>query len=272
MKLKEHNIDLTLRPQLDYYDMGKDVVAFTTTRGGGCSTGNYASFNINRYCGDTDEHIRQNRKLLCDVLGIDDKHLLMPHQVHKTEIAVVDNAFLDLDFNAGQSRLEGVDALMTDISGVCIGVSTADCIPVLLYDADHHAVCAIHAGWRGTAARIVEKAVATMKAHYGTDPQRLKAQVGPGISLDSFEVGDEVYDAFRQAEFDMSAISIRKSKWHIDLPGCNRLQLLDAGVPAQTIAMSNVCTFKNPDRYFSARRLGINSGRLFTAIMIADCK
>ena len=257
-------------PQLDYYDMGQEVVAFTTTRGGGCSTGNYASFNINRYCGDTDDHISHNRKLLCDVLGIDDKHLIMPHQVHKTEIAVIDHAFLDMDSAKRQLRLEGVDALMTNIPGLCIGVSTADCIPILLYDADHHAGCAVHAGWRGTASRIVEKAVETMKTLHGSEPKLLKAQIGPGISLDSFEVGDEVYEEFRQAGFNMPDISLRMDKWHIDLPECNRLQLLDVGVPDKSITMSNICTFNHPDRYFSARRLGINSGRLFTAIMILN--
>ena len=165
-----------------------------------------------------------------------------------------------------QETLEGVDALMTDLSGVCIGVSTADCIPILLYDPAHHAVCAIHAGWRGTVRRIVEKAVEAMTASYGTQPQHLVAQIGPGIHLDSFEVGDEVYEAFEQAGFDMPAISKKCDKWHIDLPECNRLQLIAAGLSSQSIHVSPVCTFQHAADYFSARRLGINSGRIFTAI------
>ena len=146
-----------VKPVLHYYDFGPQVTAFSTTRHGGYSRGNYGQFNINRYCGDSAEAITQNRQALCQLLRIDDSRLLMPHQVHLTKIATVDDDFLSLDSDGRQQRLEGVDAIMTNIAGLCIGVSTADCIPVLLYDAEHHAACAVHAGWRGTVARIVEK-------------------------------------------------------------------------------------------------------------------
>ena len=256
------------KPVLHFYDFGPEVKAFSTTRQGGCSEGNYGQFNINRYCGDSPEHIAQNRQALCQLLDIDDRHLLMPHQVHLTEVATIDADFLRLTADERQQRLEGVDAIMTDMSGVCVGVSTADCIPVLLYDAEKHAVCAIHAGWRGTVARIVEKAVKAMTATYGTNPSNLVAQIGPGISLDSFEVGDEVYDAFAQAGFNMQSISERREKWHINLPLCNKLQLMAMGVKPEQICMSDICTYKSHDTFFSARRLGINSGRIFTAILM----
>ena len=255
-------------PQLDYYKMVAGVTAFSTTRHGGCSKGNYAGFNINRYCGDSEDDIRRNRQTLCQMLGISDDRLIMPHQVHLTKVAKVDEAFLSLSATERQEALEGVDALMTDLKGVCIGVSTADCIPVLLYDEEKQVACAIHAGWRGTVRRIVERAVVAMTEIYGTRPQQLIAQIGPGIHLDSFEVGDEVYDAFFQEGFDMSAISVRKEKWHIDLPECNRLQLIVAGLSPQNIGVSPVCTFLNAADFFSARRLGINSGRIFTRILM----
>lgn len=272
--------DEVMRPVLDFYDLGREVTAFTTTRLGGResisraaantseSSGNYASFNVNRFCGDTDEHIRRNRALLCQRLGISDDHLLMPHQVHQTRIAQVDERLMALSEKGREEALEGCDALMTDLRGVCIGVSTADCIPVLLYDEVHHAVCAVHAGWRGTVARICQQAVAAMTCAYGSRPEQLRAQIGPGISLDSFEVGQEVYEAFFTAGFDMAVISHKEEKWHIDLPECNRLQLIAAGIPSESISLSAVCTYRQPDRYFSARRLGINSGRLFTGIII----
>ena len=263
------------QPQLDYYDMGAGVMAFSSTRHGGCSTGNYASFNINRYCGDSEDDIRRNREALCLVLGIDDDRLIMPHQVHLTKVATIDEAFMALTATQRQEALEGVDALITNLRGVCIGVSTADCIPVLLYDPAHHAACAIHAGWRGTVRRIVEKAVEAMMQTYGTQPQQLVAQIGPGIHRESFEVGDEVYDAFAQEGFDMTAISCRRptsngigEKWHIDLPECNRLQLLAADLLPQNVNVSPVCTFQQADDYFSARRLGINSGRIFTGALL----
>ena len=255
-------------PVLHYYDFGQDVVAFSSTRQGGYSEGNYGQFNINRYCGDRAESIAQNRQALCQSLQIDDSRLLMPHQVHLTQIATIDDDFLSLDNNERHQRLEGIDAIMTDRVGVCIGVSTADCIPVLLYDSQHRAVCAVHAGWRGTQQRIVEKAVQAMTETYGSRASDLQAMIGPGIGLDSFEVGDEVYEAFADAGFDMEAISEHREKWHIDLPACNRLQLMTMGVKAERIGVSGICTYKAHDTFFSARRLGINSGRIFTAIML----
>lgn len=255
------------QPQLDYYEMGPDVVAFSSTRYGGCSRGNYAEFNINRYCGDSEEDIRKNREALCHTLGITADRLIMPHQTHQTKVAKIDETFLALHIAGRQEALEGVDALMTNLRGVCIGVSTADCIPVLLYDGENRAVCAVHAGWRGTVRRVVVKAVEAMTAAYGTRPQQLTAQIGPGIHLDSFEVGNEVYDAFQQEGFYMPAISLRREKWHIDLPECNRQQLISSGLAAQNVKVSSVCTFQQADHYFSARRLGINSGRIFTGIL-----
>ena len=249
-----------ISPQLTYYNMGTGVTAFSTTRQGGCSTGNYAAFNINGYCGDDEVHIAANKVALCSLLGIDSNRLVMPHQVHDCVVRRIDGP--------QQGVIEGVDAVMTDVPQLCIGVSTADCIPVLLYDSTHRAVSAVHAGWRGTVLRIVQKAVEAMRDTYGTAPADLQAVIGPGISFDSFEVGDEVYNQFLSAGFDMQPISRRDAKWHIDLPMCNRLQLMEAGVPADHIQMTNICTYQQYDRYFSARRLGIQSGRIYTGILI----
>lgn len=257
-----------IEPKLHYYHFGEGVSAFSTMRQGGYSKGNYADFNINSYCGDEEEAIKKNRKALCTLLGISEDHLLMPHQVHLTEIAIIDDDFMHRGIEERRQALDGVDALMTDMENVCIGVSTADCIPVLLYDAKHRAVCAIHAGWRGTVKRITEQALKRMTAIYGSHPQDIVAQIGPGIHLDSFEVGDEVYESFAEEGFPMELISTRREKWHIDLPTCNRLQLEAMGVPTQHIAVSPVCTFKQTDTFFSARRLGIHSGRIFTAIIL----
>ena len=259
------------QPKLVYYDLGTEVTAFSTTRHGGYSKGNYAELNINRFCGDDEACIRKNREALCTLLGISDDRLLMPHQVHLTKVARIDETLLSLSEEQRREALEGYDALMTNLEGVCIGVSTADCIPILLYDKAHHAVCAIHAGWRGTVARIAEKAIAEMEAAYGTQPLQLVAQIGPGIHQDSFEVGDEVYEAFAQAGFDMTTISCHQKKWHIDLPECNRQQLLTSGVSSASIAVSPVCTYVESSRFFSARHLGINSGRIFTGVIIHPC-
>ena len=261
---------MTKKPVLQYYPLGEGVTAFSSTRQGGYSEGRYGEFNINRYCGDSEEAIQKNRETLCQLLGIEDHSLLMPHQVHLAEIAVVDREMLTLSTEEIQQKLDGIDALMTNEAGVCIGVSTADCIPVLLYDPIRRASCAIHAGWRGTVQRIVEKAVTRMTEVFGSDPKNLIAQIGPGIHLESFEVGDEVYQTFEKEGFPMELISKKYEKWHIDLPKCNRLQLVAAGIPETHIAVSPICTFQQSDTFFSARKLSINSGRIFTGILLQE--
>ena len=261
---------MTKKPVLQYYPLGEGVTAFSSTRQGGYSEGRYGEFNINRYCGDSEESIKRNREALCQLLGIEDHSLLMPHQVHLAEIAVVDREMLTLPTEEILQKLDGIDALMTNEAGVCIGVSTADCIPVLLYDPIRRASCAIHAGWRGTVQRIVEKAVTRMTEVFGSDPKNLIAQIGPGIHLESFEVGDEVYQTFEKEGFPMELISKKYEKWHIDLPECNRLQLVAAGIPETHIAVSPVCTFQQSDTFFSARKLSINSGRIFTGILLQE--
>ena len=272
-----NDMEKTKMPRLTYYDMGSEVVAFSSTRHGGYSAGQYGEFNINAFCGDEPSAIAKNRDALCQLLGIDGDRLLMPHQVHRAEVACIDEPFLHLNPAERNAKLEGIDAVMTSIPGVCIGVSTADCIPILLYDQQKHVVAAVHAGWRGTVQRIAKKAVEVMKATYGSSPSDLTAQIGPGISLQSFEVGQEVYDAFVAEGFIMESIAClmpasqgneKEEKWHIDLPLCNRLQLQEAGLLNEQIHTLHVCTYKQHADYFSARRLGINSGRIFTGIML----
>jgi len=255
-------------PQLLYYKIGEGITAFSTTRHGGFSEGNYGEMNINRYCGDSPEAIASNRALLCQTLNIGDSRLLMPHQVHGTGIAQIGRTFFLLSEEVRQSALEGVDALMTSVPDVCIGVSTADCIPIIIYDAEHHAASVVHSGWRGTVANIAEAAVSGMVSAYHARPEAMQAVIGPGISLDIFEVGDEVYDQFAQAGYPMEAIARKRQKWHIDLWRCCQLQLEAAGIPASHVQTAGICTYDRCDDFFSARRLGVESGRIFTGVVI----
>lgn len=260
---------MTDSPVLTYYNMGDGVVAFSTTRHGGCGNGYYAAFNINEYCGDAPGAVRINRETLATVLGIGEERIVVPRQTHGIEVRNVDSLLVGKPEAERKTCLDGVDAVMTVERGLCVGVSTADCIPVLLYDMERHAVCAVHAGWRGTVARIVQKAVAEMSKVFMTEPSMLRAVIGPGISLDCFEVGDEVYDRFVCEGFDMGQMSVRKDKWHIDLPKCNLMQLEEMGVDVANVLMSGICTYKSVKDYFSARRLGVRSGRIYSGIMMA---
>ena len=257
-----------MQPQLHSYHIAKDVVAFSSTRKGGVSNGAYGEFNINLWCGDSVEHTTENLELLASELGIEKDNIIMPHQVHKTEVRIISNSFFNLSKADRTAYIDGVDAVVTNLTGVCVGVSTADCIPVLLYDPVRRVSAAIHAGWRGTQQRIVEKTVEVMHEQFGCATSDLLAVIGPGISLKAFEVGQEVYDAFAEADFDMPSISVKKEKWHIDLPLCNKLQLMQTGVPEKHIQCADICTYFNHEKYFSARRLGTNSGRIYTGILM----
>ena len=254
------------------YRTGTGTRAFSTMRGGG--PGNYMGFNITDYCGDDAGHVAECRAKLCERLGIDDSHLLLPRQTHSDKTLCIDNEFIAMPQKEQKALLQGIDAVITDLPRTCIGVSTADCIPVLFHDQRRHAIAAVHAGWRGTVARIAEKTVAAMVATYGCNPQDMVAVIGPGISLEAFEVGDEVYDTFNESGFPMEKIARLYpttnggSKWHIDLWEANRLQLATCGIPLENIEVAAICTYKEHERFFSARRLGIESGRIFSGIML----
>ena len=251
---------------LHEYDLGAGVKVFSTMRHpGGFSKGNYSCFNINRYCGDNEQDIFLNRQLLCTTLGIPSHRLIMPHQTHGTVTRMVSAA---LPASSDDSYLEGVDAVMTNEEMLCIGVSTADCIPIIIYDPVRRVACAIHAGWRGTCARIACKSIEAMMTTYGCHCADMRCIIGPGISAAAFEVGDEVYDAFIQAQFDMDDIAFHTNKWHIDLKVCNKLQMMQMGIKEETIFDCGICTFSNNQRWFSARRQGISSGRIYTGIMM----
>ena len=211
--------------------------------------------------------------------------LLMPlHQTHGTKTVIIDEDFISKNPLEQALALDGVDALSTHLEDVCICVRTADCIPVLLWDDATMAISAVHAGWKGTLKRIVESNIDVLKAAYNAEPSHLHAIIGPGIGLESFEVGDEVYDLFAQAGFPMERLAKKyppmhpntqnglsshggrgQEKWHIDLWECNRLQLIEKGVNPANIHVSGIDTYTNYDRFFSARRHF--DGRIINGIM-----
>ena len=254
------------------YDIGSSVRAFSTMRGEG--SGNYDGFNITPYCGDSSRHVAMCRANLCTQLGIADSQLILPYQTHSDKVAVIDDHFLQLNNDGRHKMLQGIDAVVTALPNICIGVSTADCIPVLLHDRERNIIAAIHAGWRGTVAGIVKKSINIMKSRYNSRAHDIRAIIAPGISIDAFEVGDEVYEAFCKAGFAMQEIARRYpstaggEKWHIDLWEANSLLLQQCGVTRENIHIAGVCTYKHHTNFFSARRLGIKSGRIFSGILL----
>lgn len=230
---------------------------------------NYARFNVCDYTGDADSHIAECRMQLCDALGVDMDHLIMPRQTHSANVAIIDEELLMLDASERTARIQCVDALVTQLRGVVIGVNTADCVPVVLRDAVSGVIAVAHAGWKGTVARIAARTVESMLS-LGAEAGRIEAAIGASICSECFEVGDEVVEQFAAAGFPIEAIMHRNTttgKAHIDLWNANSLALEAVGVKRGNIMLSHRCTRCNPSRYFSARRLGIASGRTFTAIV-----
>lgn len=245
----------------------RGILAFTTKRAGGVSTGRYATLNVASHAGDSPANVQENRRRLANWLSIAPQRLIIPRQVHGTVVRRVDTDFFSLSVSQQAAALDGVDALVTNLPATCIGVSTADCVPILIYDPTNGALAAAHAGWRGTVSRIATTTVEALVRAYDCRPRNLRAIIGPGISLAAFEVGDEVYDTFRRAGFPMEHIARHQEKWHIDLWEANRLLLLDAGLAPTGIHVSGLCTYLHPDAFFSARRLGTQSGRAYSGIL-----
>lgn len=258
--------------ELEKLDFGKPVQgveAFSTTRGKVDGRNAYSGVNLCDYVGDDALRVLDARLTLAMQLGVELDDLVMPRQSHSCRVAVIDERFRLLDIDKQEEALEGVDALVTTLTGVVIGVNTADCVPIVLVDRQAGVIAVAHAGWRGTVGRIAHAVVEGM-CRQGARAEHIKAAMGPSICQDCFEVGDEVVAAFNHARFDLDSIMQRHAatgKAHIDLRAANRDVLVAAGVPAASIVTSQHCSRCENNRFFSARRLGTNSGRTFTAIL-----
>ncbi|HTX38910.1 MAG TPA: peptidoglycan editing factor PgeF [Bryobacteraceae bacterium] len=149
------------------------------------------------------------------------------------------------------------DALLENTPGAVVAVKTADCVPILLVDARRRAVAAVHAGWRGTSAGIVRRAVAALRERFGTEPEDLQAAIGPAIGPCCYEVGPEV-----AAQFG------REGRTHLDLPEENRRQLVETGVGAERVYVAGLCTMCHAEELHSFRRDKEAAGRLYSFVGI----
>ena len=248
----------------------RGISHFFTTRQGGVSRGMaFGSMNPGLYTADDPEAVRRNLTILGERIGLPQERIVMPHQTHEDRLLAIDAAFLAKPEAERRQLLEGVDGLVTAEPRLCVAVSTADCVPLLLYAPDQGVVAAVHAGWRGTVKGIAQKAVRYLQTQYGCDPAQLRAGIGPSISQAAVEVGEEVVEAFASAGMPLYRLMRRdpgNGKAHIDLWGANRWQLMEAGVEAGHIEIAGICTYSNWERFFSARRLGVQSGRIVSGI------
>lgn len=231
----------------------QNLVAAESTRHGGISPFPFASLNVGLNTNDSPENVQENRRRFFAAIGIDDNQVASSLQVHGDRILTVTKP----------GRFEGYDALITNRPNQFLTVTVADCTPILIYDAGQHAVAAIHAGWRGTTARIVEKTVQAMQIQFGTRPSDCYAYVGTCIDQCSFEVGNEVAEQFDEPHKQFDA---GKQKYTIDLKAANVAQLIKTGVPLTQIGVSPYSTVLNNSDFFSYRSENGNTGRMLAVI------
>jgi hypothetical protein len=198
---------------------------------------------------DAPDHVRENRRRFLAAIGAPEMKLFTVKQIHSADIIAAGQ-----DDHAGS--LNRCDAIVAEASGLLLGVQTADCVPILMADVQRRAMAAVHAGWRGTRARIVEKALIRLQKEFGTRPEDCLAAIGPAARVCCYEVGEDVIEPFR-AEFAWADAIISNhtpnGKAHLDVPAGNRRQLMSAGVPESNIFTANLCTMCRNDLFFSHR-------------------
>lgn len=234
-----------------------DLIAAESTRHGGVSPAPFLSLNLGINTNDEPDNVNENRRRFFLSLGIDDvdRRFASSHQVHGMEVLYATEA----------GRFDGYDALITDKPGLFVGVTVADCTPILIYDKANRAVAAIHAGWRGTSGEIVAKTLTTMEQQFGTSAANCYAYVGTCIDECSFEVGPEVAERFAPEFVQKDAQTLKDC---VNLKAANRQQLIRFGVPSTQIEVSSFSTVLNNDIFFSYRAENGQTGRMLAIIGI----
>ena len=224
-----------------------------TTRLGGVSRGHLASLNLGAHRGDDPENVAANFRILANAVGFDPNKLVLTRQIHSDIVRQVQhtdsNGFDNHDY-------PDCDALITNDPGTALAVFSADCTPILLHDPVTGAVGAVHAGWRGTAARLAEKTVFAITEAFGCKSADICAAIGPNIAQCCFQTDADVPAAMKEsfgAEAERHIRSI-DGKYYVNLKTLNALLLQYAGVV--NIDISADCTACNPDRYWSHRVRG----------------
>ena len=271
-----------LRPA--HWDWPWLVAGFSTRRGGESTVFGGHDLNLGLSEHDPQAVVEKNRRKLLQALGAAGEELVGMKQIHSDLIHVLRGHNL-----RGRARqaLTG-DGAVTNAAGLLLSVQTADCVPVLIVDAKKKAVGVFHAGWRGTAKRIVEKGVGMMRMAFRSDPEDMHAAIGPSIGACCYAVGSEVVDEFQsqfayadklfsevfdddpvKKKYPMLFLTARPPghsnlgpQAHLDLVEANRRQLIDAGIGAERIWASGLCTKCTMERLFSHRGEGGFTGRM----------
>jgi YfiH family protein len=233
----------------------ENVVAFTSTK---------QTFETRnpRFTGDSPEIFENNRILLAAKLMIKPNQLVFPRQTHTNCVAEISEI--------PANEIKETDALVTNKTGICLCVQTADCVPILLFDPVNEVIAAVHAGWRGTVRKITEIAVQKMVQKYNSLPVNIVAAIGPSISPEIYEVGNEVVEEVQKSIPNANILLHENSSgnFHLNLWEANRQILLENGLAEKNIEILGECSFSQTSNYFSARKEGIETGRMVSGIML----
>ena len=236
----------------------KDIAHFVTTKEGWISGANP------RFTGDEEAIYKNFRKELATSCEWDAQRFVFPRQTHSDHVVIVSSGNV-------LPAVADTDALITSEPGLFVCVQTADCVPVLLFDPCKKVVAAVHAGWRGTVAKIAALTVQKMSEAFGCNPSDIQAGIGPSIHIHAYEVGPEVAHAVTSAFANHNALlkpSLNEGKAYLDLWEANKTILMEAGLEEANIEVMGLCSFEHHDLFYSARRDGIQTGRMVSGIRL----
>ena len=244
-------------PYLEYPLFQKTgiVTSAFSTRLGGVSEGYYSSLNLSFDRGDDPARVLENFKRIGASMGVAVEDMVLSKQTHTTNVRVVTKE----DKGKGVIRKRNytdVDGMITNVPGICLVTSYADCVPLYFVDPVKKAIGLSHSGWRGTVGKIGKNTVQLMQENFGSKPEDLLAAVGPSVCMDCYEVSEDVADAFKEAfpgHADGILLDKKNGKYQLDLWRANEIVLTEAGVLKEKIAVTNICTCCNPEFLFSHR-------------------
>lgn len=261
-------------PYLSYSSFINDerVLAGFSTRLGGVSKGYFSSMNLGFERGDEKESVMENFKLISASAGFDMKKTVLTNQWHTVNVRYVDETLCGEGIFSPRTE-ESIDGQITDKKGITLFAYGADCPPVYLFDEKNVCIGLSHSGWKGTLNSITYHTIEKMKERFGTEPQHIRALVGPGICSSCYEIGEDVAEQFRNGFRDYEDVlmpSDKPGKYYLDLIAANRINLLNANVLEENIAVSGYCTKCHPDMLFSHRAHGSDRGSCAAFMMIRN--